>query len=146
MPLHKFQLFWPHGFWEEIFSLFTLMWKLTPPPPALWWPNHTSWDNNSNKLGSTLHVDASTQISALLVRWFSRERLLKSAKKFSIISNIPRKAWPCMLIYMSSSPKDALSSVWLKLAQWLRRRSRKCKNVYRRTDKKVVRKAYLSWF
>jgi hypothetical protein len=44
----------------------------------------------------------------------------------------------------SPSPKDDLFQVWLKLAQWFWRRSRKCKSL-RTEGRRIIRIAHLSF-
>jgi hypothetical protein len=75
------------------------------------------------------------QVLLKLACWFWKRRFLKIFSKFSLFRYyLPlKKVSPLHLNNLESpSPKDDLCHVWLKLAQWFWRRSRKCKSL--RTD------------
>jgi hypothetical protein len=79
-----------------------------------------------------------------LAGWFWRRRFLKKISvyfySFVIISPL-EKGNPLHLNNLESPlPKDDLCQVWLKLAQWFWRRSRKCKSLQTdgRQDKRTA--------
>ena len=82
-----------------------------------------------NKLESPSPEDALCQVWLILARWYWRRRFLKVVNLFLLFPNyLPfGKGVAIHLNNLESpSPKDALSQVWLKLAQWFWRRRWKC--------------------
>ena len=78
-----------------------------------------------NNLESTSPNDVLCQVWLKLAKWFWRRRFLNFVNILSLFRNyLPlEKAWAFHLNkHESSSPKDALCQVWLKLAQWFWRR------------------------
>jgi hypothetical protein len=86
-----------------------------------------------------------------LACWFWRRRFLKIVSVFLLFCDyLPlEKSNPLQFNNLESpSPKDHLCQVWLKLAQWFWRRSRKCKSLPTdgRTDgRRAIRIAHLSF-
>ena len=86
--------------------------------------------------------DALCQVWLKQVQWFWKRRFLIFVNVFLLFRNyLPlEKGVALHLIkFESPSPKDALCQVWLKLAQWFLRRSRKQeKFTDRRTEKQTT--------
>ena len=81
-----------------------------------------------NKLESSLPKDALCQVWLKLALWFLRRRFLKFVNIFSLFPYyLPLEKGVALHLnkFESPLPKDALCQVWLKLAQWFLRRSRK---------------------
>jgi hypothetical protein len=108
-----------------------------------------------NNLEAPLPKDDMYQVWLKLACWFWRRRFLKIFSVFLLFAIISpwRKAIPFILTIYNPLPKDDLCQVWLKLAQWFWRRSRKCKSLQtdERTDgqtddgQRVIRIAHLSF-
>lgn len=82
MLLHKFELFCPNGFWEEVFQRFSLHFKVKIHPPL--WSLPSPGDHDLPKLEYTLLEDDSQQIWDFLAQTFLR----RLSKTFSIYSNV----------------------------------------------------------
>lgn len=82
MLLHKFELFCPNGFWEEVFQRFSLHSKVQIHPPL--WSLPSPGDHDLPKLEFTLLEDDSQQIWDFLAQTFLR----RLSKTFSIYSNV----------------------------------------------------------
>ena len=77
-----------------------------------------------------------------LVQWFLRRRFLNVVNVFLLFHNyLPLENRRALHFdtFDSSSPKDELCQVWLKLAQWFWRRSRNRKSL--QTDRQTNRQA-----
>lgn len=82
MLLHKFVLFCPNGFWEEVFQRFSLHFKVKIHPPL--WSLPSPGDHDLPKLEFTLLEDDSQQIWDFLAQTFLR----RLSKTLSIYSNV----------------------------------------------------------
>ena len=103
-----------------------------------------------NNLKSTSLKDALCQVWLKLAQWFWRRRFFNFVNVFSLFRNyLPLKKGGTLLLNKleTSSPKDVLCQVWLKLAQWFWRRRWKCeKFTYRQTDGQTDRRqTKLTW-
>ena len=81
-----------------------------------------------HKLGFPSSKDALCQVWLKLAQWIWRRRFFKFVNVFSIFHNyLPLEKGIALHLnkFESPPPKDALCRVWLKLAQWIWRRSRK---------------------
>ena len=91
-----------------------------------------------NKLESPPPKDDLCQVWLKLAQWFWRRRFLNIFCIFLLFSYyLPLEKGATLHLNKLESPppKDDLCQVWLKLAQWFWRRSRKCeKFTDRRTD------------
>ena len=102
-------------------------------------------------------MNALCQVWIKLAQWFWRRRLLNSVNIFSIFCYyLPLEKG--MVLHLnkleSTSPKDALYQVWLKLAHWFWRRKSKCEKFTTTTTitttpttdngRIVIRKAHLN--
>jgi hypothetical protein len=107
-------------------------------------------------LESPLPKDDLYQVWLKLACWFWRRRFLKMFSVFLLFCYyLPLKKGNPLHFYNLESlpPKDEMCQVCLKLAQWLWRRSRKCKSLQtdRRTDRRTddgqraIRIAHLSF-
>ena len=79
-----------------------------------------------NKLESPSPKDALCQVWLKLAQWFWRRRFFNLVNVFSLFRNyLPLEKGGALHLTKreSPSPKDALCQVWLKLAQWFRRRN-----------------------
>ena len=77
------------------------------------------------KLESPSPKDALCQVWLKMAQWFWRRRFLNFINVFSLFRNyLPLEKGGVLHLNKreSPSPKDALSQVWLKLAQWFWRR------------------------
>ena len=103
--------------------------------------------------------DALCQIWLKLDQWFWRRRFFNFVNVFSLFRNyLPLEKGRALHLnkLKSSSPKDALCQVWLKLAEWFLRSSRKLdKFTDGRTDRqkrqiddgrKAIRKACIRFY
>jgi hypothetical protein len=105
-----------------------------------------------NNLAFPLPKDDLYQLWLKLVCWFWRRRFLKIFIVFLLFCDyLPlERGNPLHLKNLESPPpKDDLCQVWLKLAQWLWTRSRKCKSLQTDGQKdagqRAIRKAHLSF-
>ena len=96
----------------------------------LWELNGSSFQQN----WIPLPKDALCQVCFKIAQWFWRRGFFNFVNVFSVFRNyLPSKKEGAlhMIKVESPSPKDALSQVWLKLAQWFwRRRSLNYVNVF----------------
>ena len=77
------------------------------------------------------------QVWLKLVQWFCKGRFSNFIKLFFLFHyHLPlEKGETIHLMKLESSlPKNALCSIWLKLAQWFLKRKVKMRKVYRQTD------------
>ena len=118
------------GYWEEdflifvnIFSLFRKYFPLEKAWPYIWTNLHT------------LHI----RIWLKFAQRFWRRRFLNFVIVFSLFLNylpLEKGVAPHLNKLKSTSPKDALCQVWLKLTHWFWRRRWKCeKSTDGRTDR-----------
>ena len=107
------------------------------------------------EMSFTLCQEGFTQISTFLAQWFLRRRFFNDPTLFlPFLDYLPLGGGEALHLNNLECPlpKDALCQVWLKLAQWFLRRSRKVKSLQtdRQTDRRtddgqwVIRKAHLS--
>jgi hypothetical protein len=99
-----------------------------------------------NKFDFLSSKDDLFQVCLNLVCWFWR-RFLKMFSVFLLFCYyLPlEKGFPyCLNKHESPPPKDDLCQVWVKLAQWFWRRSRKCKSLQTDAGQQAI-KAHLSF-
>jgi hypothetical protein len=127
---------WPH-------PTFAFFFRLSP----LWRGPGPIFEN----LESPLPKDDLCQVWLKLACWLWRRRFLKNFSEFLLFRDyLPlEKSNPLHLNNLEfPPPKDDLCQVWLKLAQWFWKRSRKCKCLQTdgRTDgQRAIRIAHLSF-
>jgi hypothetical protein len=122
---------------------------LNDPTPFLYFCEYLPFEEGLalylNKLESSLPKDNLYQVWLNYAQWFWRRRFFfKNSIFFLFRYYLPlEKGDPFHLNKLESPPsKDDLCQVWLKLAQWFWRRSRKCKSLQtdRRTDRRTTDK------
>ena len=149
----KYDLFWLSDSSEEDFSMTSLHF-------CDYLPFEEDRALYLNNLEFPLPKDDLYQVWLKLACWFWRRRFLKIFSEFSLFCYyLPFEMDnPLHLNNLESPPpNDDLCQVWLKLAKWFWRRSRKCKSLqtdgqtdgqtHGRTDdgQRAIRKAHLSF-
>jgi hypothetical protein len=128
-----------HWFWRRRF--------LYDPTPFFHFCDYLPFEEDLalylNNLESPLPKDDLYQVWLKLACWFWRRRFLKIFSVFLLFCYyLPlEKDNPLHFNNLESPPpKDDLCQVWLKLAQWFWRRSRKCKSLQTdgRTDRRTT--------
>ena len=115
-------------------------------------PMEKCWALHLNKLESPLRKDALCQVWLKLAQGFLRKRFLKFINVFSLFRNyLPLKKGMALHLNKleSTSPKDTLCQVWLKLALWFWRKRWKCEKFtdrrWTKSDQKSSFKLSLRW-
>ena len=114
---------WLSGSWEDflITSIYFLYFVIISPLEK-------GWALHLNKLESPSSKYALCQLWLKLAQFLRKRRFLNFVNVFSLFRNyLPFEKGRAIHLnkFESPSPKDALCEVWLKLAQWFLRRSRK---------------------
>jgi hypothetical protein len=112
---------------------------MTPPHFCDYLPFEEDLVLYLNKLEFHLPKDNAYQVWLNLACWFWRRRFFKIFSAFLLFRYyLPlEKGDPLHLNKLESPPpKDGLCQVWLKLARWFWRRSRKCKSL--QTDRRTT--------
>lgn len=113
-------------------------------------PNLTPRKHNLIKLELALHEDASTKVTVFLAKWEFFLNLTLNFQQVFFLNFLFEKS--CMAFYFNKlelpslkdeflSPKYALCQVWLKLAQWFKRKSKN----RRQKDKTDWQQRKLTW-
>jgi hypothetical protein len=147
--------------WLKLAQWFCRRRFLNDPIPFLHFCDHLPFEEDLvlylNKLKFPSPKDNLYQVSLNLVCWFWRTRFLKFFSAFLLFRYyLPLETGDPLHFNKLESPppKNDLCQVWLKLAQWFWRRSRKCKSLQtaRRTDRRqtddrqtAIRIAHLSF-
>jgi hypothetical protein len=138
-PLHLKKLEFPLPkddlcqFWLKLAQWFWRRRFLNDPTPFLHFFDYLPFEEDLalylNKFNFPLSNNNLYQVCLNLVCWFWRRRFLKIFIVFLLFRfYLPlEKGYPFCLNKLESPPtKDDLCQFWLKLAQWVWRRSRKC--------------------
>jgi hypothetical protein len=125
-------------------SVLSVLW-LSDPTPFLHFCDYPPFEENLvlylNKIEFPSPKDNLYQVWLNLASWFWRRRFLKIFSAFLLFRYyLPLERGDSLHLNKleSPAPKDDLCQVWLKLAQWFWRRSRKCKSL--QTDRRTTDK------